>query len=227
MWAVVPVKTLDDAKQRLASVLGPGERRGLFRAMLEDVLDALTRITDLDGIAVVSGDAEVAAFAKPYGVRLIADDVDRGHTAAVMAGARRLASEGVLAMFTLPGDCPLVTPTDLEAVVAFHGTAPAMTIVPSRDELGSNCVACSPPDLISFSFGDGSFERHLAATRRCGVEPRVVRRPTIALDVDTPADLMELLEYPADTRAHRYLAANGIAARLVCMSTSPLDGDTV
>ena len=38
LWAVVPVKDLQHAKQRLAGVLDAAERRALFAAMLEDVL---------------------------------------------------------------------------------------------------------------------------------------------------------------------------------------------
>ncbi len=41
MWAVLPAKDFNDAKQRLASVLDGAARRGLFRAMYEDVLATL------------------------------------------------------------------------------------------------------------------------------------------------------------------------------------------
>ena len=37
-WAILPVKGLDTAKQRLSDALAPDERRDLFRAMIEDVL---------------------------------------------------------------------------------------------------------------------------------------------------------------------------------------------
>ena len=40
VWAVVPVKELTDAKQRLSSRLSLEERRALATIMLEDVLDA-------------------------------------------------------------------------------------------------------------------------------------------------------------------------------------------
>ena len=41
MWALVPVKDMAGAKERLAPVLSVGERRELFRAMLGDVPRAL------------------------------------------------------------------------------------------------------------------------------------------------------------------------------------------
>ena len=43
VWAVVPVKELEGAKQRLSSCLSPEERRSLATVMLEDVLDAVER----------------------------------------------------------------------------------------------------------------------------------------------------------------------------------------
>ena len=214
MWAVLPVKSLDDAKQRLGDVLSPRERRGLFLAMVEDVLAALSKADGLEGIIVVSRDADIASLAQRYGARLIVEDDDHGQTAAVRAAADTLAAEGVDGMITVPGDVPLVTPADIEAVIARHGAAPAMTIVPDRDEQGSNCIACSPLDAMDFGFGDDSFARHLAAARRRGIAPRVVRRAGLALDIDTPEDLEYLLAQPGDTFAHGYLGDNGIGTRL-------------
>src|SRR5215213_1577256 len=52
--AVVPVKSLDQAKTRLASILSPEERALLARDMLSHVLDALLSSTDIDGVAVIS-----------------------------------------------------------------------------------------------------------------------------------------------------------------------------
>jgi 2-phospho-L-lactate guanylyltransferase len=89
-----------------------------------------------------------------------------------------------------------------------------MTIVPSRDERGSNCIACSPPDVLPFRFGDDSFHPHLAAGRRLGLEPQICPLPGLGLDIDTPEDLEAFLARPAKTRAHAYLREHGIAVRL-------------
>ena len=68
LWAVVPVKNLENAKQRLAGVLGAAERHDLFRAMLEDVLSALSSCRGLGGVLMVTRDAEAKALAQRYGV---------------------------------------------------------------------------------------------------------------------------------------------------------------
>ena len=80
--------------------------------------------------------------------------------------------------------------------------AGAFTIVPARDELGSNAVLCSPADAVPLRFGDNSFFPHLDAAKAHGIEPEVVHLPRIALDIDTPEDLALFLRHPvADPRA--------------------------
>ena len=213
LWAVLPVKNLVDAKQRLAGVLSPSERRKLFTAMLEDVLSALATCDDLTGVVVVTRDQEAQQLAGRYGTRVLIEPENRGHTEATTFGAAALADEGAVGMIQVPADIPLVTAADISAVVRAHARAPAVTIAPSRDELGSNAVACSPPNVLPLRFGDDSFFPHLERARALGIEPNVVKRSGIALDIDTPDDLANFLAAPSDTRAYAYLRDSGIAKR--------------
>jgi 2-phospho-L-lactate guanylyltransferase len=209
MWAVVPVKDLGGAKQRLSRVLDQAGRSALYRAMLEDVLDALCTARTLAGVLVVTRDPWAAAQARGRGARVLEEAHNSGHTAASTMGARHLASHGAEGMLQVPGDLPLLRADDVDALLAVHAPAPAITIAPSRDERGSNAVACSPADLLPLRFGDDSYFPHIARARSLGVEPRVVRREGFALDVDTPEDLDALRAAPGQTRAHRHLRASG------------------
>ena len=215
LWVVVPVRYLPDAKQRLAGVLSARERQELARAMLEDVLSALAAGAGLAGILLVTREPEARHLAGRYGARVLVEEANRGHTAASSLGARTLAHEGAPGMVQVPADIPLVTPDDIAALLRAHGEAPAVTLAPSRDERGTNAVACSPPDLLPLRFGDDSFFPHLQRARALGVEPQIVRRPGLALDVDTPADLAAFLAAPSATRAYAYLAESGIAGRVI------------
>ena len=96
-------------------------------------------------------------------------------------------------MLTMPGDIPRVTPAEIDAVISARGAAPSFTVVPARDELGSNAVLCAPPGSVPLRFGDDSFFPHLAAARHAGIEPTIVRLPGIGLDIDHPEDLRAFL----------------------------------
>lgn len=220
LWALVPVKNLQHAKQRLASVLSAEERRAFFRAMLEDVLSVLCECRDLAGIALVTGDSEAKALAARYGAWILDQGRDCGHSAASTFGARVLADEGVHGMLQLPADIPLITPHDVAALLQVHASAPAVTLAPSRDERGSNAVACSPADVLPLRFGDDSYFPHLACARALGIEPGIVRRPGLALDVDTLDDVRAFLSAPSRTRAYDYLTGNGIAERILETATA-------
>jgi 2-phospho-L-lactate guanylyltransferase len=211
MWAVLPVKDFADSKQRLSPVLTPAQRNALFRAMLDDVLAMLASVRGLDGVVVVTREMGAAARARLYGMRVIDEAENRGQSAAVATAARILAGEDADGIITVPGDAPLANAAEIERVLAAHGNAPSMTIVPSHDRRGSNCIAVSPPNLIDFRFGHDSFEPHLAEARKAGIEANVIDLPGLALDIDTPEDLQELLRHRASTRAHTLLARSGIA----------------
>lgn len=214
MWAVVPVKDLRGAKQRLAEVLSVEERGALFQAMLEDVLSALQTVRGLEGFVLITCDQEAKRLAADYGARVMSEPENRGHTAAVATAVTVLQDDGADGMLQLPGDVPLVTADEIEAVIEAHEPGPAMTIVPSRDRKGSNCVACSPPQVMPLRFGDDSFYPHLETAKAHGLTPNVISLPGIAHDVDTPDDLLALLGKPAKTRAHRFLNDSGLAERL-------------
>ena len=86
-WAVVPVKELAGAKQRLSSCLSPEERRALATIMLEDVLDALSAVQQLAGVLVVTVDPVARSLAGRYGARIVTEAAREGHTGAVAAAA--------------------------------------------------------------------------------------------------------------------------------------------
>lgn len=211
IWAALPVKTLDGAKQRLSAALSPMQRQELMRAMLRDVLRAVAA-APIAGIVVNTADPRVAAIAAGFGARVVSLDAEAGHTAAVAAMARLLAREGRDGLLTMPGDIPAVTTREIAGLIAAHGEAPAISIVPAHDARGSNAILCSPPDVLAFAFGDDSFAPHVQAARAGGITPAILQATGIGMDVDHPADLAMLLAAPEAqaTQAVAYLRAAGL-----------------
>ena len=216
IWAILPVKEMQGSKQRLSPLLSPAERVALMRVMAGEVLDALCAARGLAGVAVVTLDAWTTAEAARRGARVITEGAREGHTGSVTAAARLLAAEGAAGVLTMPGDIPAVTAAEVEMLVAAHGAAPAFTIAPSHDEMGSNGVVLSPPSVVPLRFGEDSYLPHLAAARAQGVAPRVVRLPGVAMDIDHPTDLAMFasLALARPTRTLAWLRETGVLARL-------------
>jgi 2-phospho-L-lactate guanylyltransferase len=220
IWAVVPVKEFEGAKRRLSSALSPDERRLLATTMLEDVLEAVSAVRELAGVLVVTVDLVATSLASRYGARIVMEGALEGHTGAVTAAVRLLVREGRAGMMTMPGDIPRLSPAEIAATLAAHRAAPAFTIVPAHDDLGSNAIICTPPDAVPLRFGEDSFDPHLDEARRCGIDPLIVRHPGIGMDIDNPVDLVTFLKMSplVRTRTLAFLEQSGVAGRLLATS---------
>ena len=205
IWAVVPVKDTRTAKQRLAAVMDQQTRTLLAHAMLEDVLSAVAAAASLAGLVVVTADPVAMQVAQRHGARILSEGGEEGQTQAMRYAVDVLAAEGRRAILTLPIDVPLITPQEIDAVVAAARREPEFVIVPAHDRQGSNAILCAPPGHVPLSFGNHSFAPHLAAARQRGLEPCVVELPGIGLDIDSPADLAAFLAVPSQTRTRRLL----------------------
>jgi 2-phospho-L-lactate guanylyltransferase len=183
-FAVLPVKSFPRAKSR--TQLAPGERASLAESMLRDVLDALARVRGLDGLLVVTREPRAAALAAD----VVDDPAEAGHSAAALLGIAEALRRGATRVLLVPGDCPLLDPGEVDDLLA-SATA-GVTVVPDRHGTGTNALVLAPPDVMAPSFGPGSCERHAALATAAGVPVRIARVPSLAFDVDTPADLAEL-----------------------------------
>jgi 2-phospho-L-lactate guanylyltransferase len=197
--AILPIKTLDDAKTRLAAELDPRPRRALVEAMFSDVLVALRRAKRVDQMLVVSRDHNAQRIAGGYGA-MVADDEDTGHNDAAMRGIARAIDLGHERVLLVPGDTPLLDPLELDAMIARPVEPPYVLIVPDRHGTGTNALLLQPPDAMKPSFGPGSHDRHQRHAAAAGIAAHTAEVPSLALDLDTPEDLQAVESTLADTR---------------------------
>lgn len=220
MWAVLPVKDLENVKTRLAPALSPVERVSLFNCMLHDVLTAMSKVSAVRNLLMVTRDAQVGRIGESYGAKILWEPSNHGHSEAVSGAARWLISRGANGFMQVPADIPGVRPDELSGVIAVHRKAlqRSFTISPSHDYFGSNCVLCTPPDLLELTFGYDSFRMHMQRARAQGIEPKVVEYPGIALDIDTPQDLARFFKLRHhSTRTQKFLGETKLGPRVVEM----------
>jgi 2-phospho-L-lactate guanylyltransferase (CobY/MobA/RfbA family) len=110
----------------------------------------------------------------------------RGLNGAVVDGVEHLRLLGADVVAVAHGD--LAAPATLARVVS-AARAGDVTLVPDIGEDGTNVLIVPTTSGFRFSYGPGSFRRHLDEGTRLGLPSTVVRGTPLAVDVDLPGDL--------------------------------------
>jgi 2-phospho-L-lactate guanylyltransferase len=192
--AIIPVKRFGRAKQRLLSTVDRPGRATLVKAMLTDVLTAVTDAAEVERVIVVTGEGRAERIALRHGQRVttpievLQEPDDRGHSEAATLGIIRAKAVGAGGVALLPCDCPLLDSGELDA--ALQRVRPErVAVVPDRHGEGTNALLLCPADAIGPAFGPGSRARHEDRAARAGYQVVVEPLESLALDVDTPDDL--------------------------------------
>jgi len=199
---LVPVKSLANAKQRLASVLDQPTRTELAQAMLFDVLETLATWTNRPDVGIVTSDAFAIELARGFEFEVIPDNANRSETDAIEMATKVCESRHVDSTLVVPGDIPLINASELDQILE-AAPVEGSVLVPAADGRGTNAAWRRPAGLFPLRFGNDSFKPHLAAARATQKQYVVLSLPRIALDIDNPSDLRQLAEAPGETRAQR------------------------
>jgi 2-phospho-L-lactate/phosphoenolpyruvate guanylyltransferase len=197
--AIVPVKDFEQAKQRLAPAIQQGHRRALVEAMLADAMIALRRTKAIDDVFVVTVDRAAGRIATGDGAEVV-EDTGHNHSEAAELGIAHATAVGATRVLLVPGDCPLIDPAQLDALLERPSSGRSALIIPDRHGDGTNGLLLSPPDALTPSFGDGSRQRHVDLAIAQGSAPEVLEVSSLGLDIDTPEDLQELINLLGATR---------------------------
>lgn len=197
MYIIIPVKPLVRSKTRLASVLATNQRVELSRGLLLRTIGLARQVGD---VVIVSRDAAVRRLAKQCGAWAL---VESGHTLnrALRQAATWVMMHGGKSVLVLPADLPRLQLPDLTEIIKLGQQSPVAVIAPCHRLDGTNALLLSPPDLIEFAFGPGSFAGHQQAVRAAGLEPLIFHSPTLAFDLDLPEDLQQFAAEPSADHA--------------------------
>lgn len=175
--ALVPWKGGLDRKSRLAKVLSPGERVQIALHMAEHVIATLRAAPCIAELSILSPEREAALGDVSWTIdrgRGLNDELDRVLAA---AGGRLLV---------VHADLPFLSGEDVAALIAAAEIAGA-AIAPDRHDAGTNALAIpSAAPGFRYGFGADSFRRHVALLAGAAQ----IRRPGLALDIDTPDDIL-------------------------------------
>jgi 2-phospho-L-lactate guanylyltransferase len=217
--ALIPMKELAQAKQRLSGVLDARQRAELALAMLTDVVTAAIDSGSFDLVTVVSADSEVSWHARELGARPIVEPatlrtrtglqaLNAGLTFAQRYLARRV---GISDLVIVPADVPLVSPGDLYGIVeALGDDAPRAVIVSSADN-GTNALAMRPAEAVPMHFGPDSAAAHVTAAHEAGVGVVTLAVEGLRFDVDSEDDLRALPSLPCGAATRGWLDAHAAA----------------
>lgn len=178
---LVPIKSFDLAKGRLAEVIEPTTRADLARRMAATVIAAAAPLP----VWVVCGDHVVADFARANGAHVIWRE-PQGLNRAVADGTEFLASRGCTRAVIAHADLPLAT--DLGAL-APPDAGDTVYLVPDRRDDGSNVLSIPLGRGFEFHYGPGSAAAHRREASRCGLPFRTIVDADLGWDIDLPEDL--------------------------------------
>jgi len=172
--------------------------------MLFDVLTAVRRTRRFTEIVLVTRDINGARLGTTKGARVLSEGRSRGLNRAVRKGITLAEREGADQVLMIPADVPLAKPTDLERILR-AGRQKEVVIVPSYDEGGTNALLLSPPAILPVAYGRDSFKRHCRVARNRNLRVRVLRLPSLQLDIDTPSDLRRFRLASGNTKSQTLL----------------------
>lgn len=190
---IIPVKSFRLGKQRLSDALDDGRRQRLGRALAGHTAGVVEDAGLLP--LIVTADSQVAEWATVSGFPSLPDS-GTGLTDAARVGtewARAARSRWIV----LHGDLPLLSTSDVRALA--DAMSPDRTVIAPSSDGGTSAIGAD--DEFRFEFGIGSFHRHLPRLARA----RVIVRTGLALDVDSPNDLVAAAETRRGTWLREYL----------------------
>lgn len=205
IFAILPVKSPYNAKQRLKEFLPAEQRETLAKILYRQTLSALRQAEGIDRVVVATSDPEFAGHARQSGAIVFEEIEQISHSASADAACLRAIQMGASTAMLVPIDVPTVTPSDFTQLAkAAH---PGLIIVPSADGTGTNALVRTPPDCIESRFGPGSFRAHCDQALAKGLQVDVLRLPGLMFDIDTPEDVAEFLARPRQCAVSSFLRA--------------------
>lgn len=185
---IIPIKSFEEAKERLAKELNATDRHKLAMYTATRVITAARPFS----VFVVCDDSEVAQFAQRHGAIAI-HQINPGLNNAVSEGLDAARVAGFSWAIIAHSDLPLAT--HLDHLLDDSMSPTSIGLVSDQKGNGTNVLVIATGCPFEFRYGPNSFRLHCEEATRRGYELRIIDDPDLAVDIDTADDLVHL---PAD-----------------------------
>ncbi len=186
---LIPCKSLEAGKSRLASSLAPSSRRELCRNLLMQTLAVAVDFVTPERVWLVSRDSEVLKIGEGYRVGSL---LEKSHGLNAALDNARILLAGRLGnpeLMIVPIDLPLASKAALTEVAKCDGE---VVIAPDKGLSGTNVLLLRPAALRLFHFvyGRGSYKAHVSVAQRLGLSVTTIMDDRLSFDIDEPEDFL-------------------------------------
>ena len=193
IFAIVPVKTFENAKTRLSPTLSADDRIHLSSLMLDDTLSVLAGVQSLQQVVVVSGDRRAEEIASRHSAKFLHEEKESGVNSAVTLANSYSIDEGADATMVIPQDLPLLDAIDVTmACELAESENRCIVICPSLRYDGTNLLIRKPPTAIKTYYESDSYETHIKAAGSLGIPVKIFFSKKLMCDIDVPEDVRQL-----------------------------------
>jgi 2-phospho-L-lactate guanylyltransferase len=195
---VIPVRSFEHGKTRLADAFTPAQRSRLARAMAEIVV---TPRVDADTI-VVCNDESIAHWARSRAAQVVTTDATGLNPSLLASRESILRSTDADWIVIAHADLPLAT--DIVGVVAAAIAArpsghDCVFVATDRRRDGTNVLALSRANFArwEFAYGPNSLSAHTDQAGRLGIRVIEIDHASLAVDIDTHDDVHLVRDFVA------------------------------
>ena len=186
---VIPMKSPERSKSRLATVLSRSQRKKLTLNLFERNLRFFRQHYPQHNLLVVTESKRIQEISASYGAEVLLEERKlAGLNAAVTLAAEYNEQRGVETQLVIPGDIEAIDFHEIECLLRHRVATPSVVVCPSYDG-GTNAIMTTPPNVMPFSFGPDSCQIHLLSAFEEGLESTRLFLENLSYDVDRPEDL--------------------------------------
>ncbi|UTW03250.1 2-phospho-L-lactate guanylyltransferase [Amphritea atlantica] len=186
---VIPMKSPERSKSRLAKVLSRNQRKKLTLGLFEKNLRFFRQRYPQHNLLVVTESKRIQEISESHGAEVLLEEEKlAGLNAAVTLAAEYNARRGIETQLVIPGDIEAIDFNEIECLLSHRLSVPSVVVCPSYDG-GTNAIMTTPPNVLPFSFGPDSCQIHLLAAFEEGLHFTRLFLESLSFDVDRPEDL--------------------------------------